>query len=75
MRYFYSDSLGRLHDHNGVIGDSKSSLRCAVEILNEQQRQIEGLLNKFAAYYEKDCDVCKHADYCSPTNHRCGFEK
>jgi len=24
---------------------------------------------------ERECAVCKHADYCSPTNHQCQFER
>lgn len=76
MRKFYSDCYGKLYDHNGTVGTSdKAPIEYAVEILNEQQRQIESLLNKVAEYYERECNVCKHADYCSPTNHRCGFEK
>jgi hypothetical protein len=51
MREFHCDCWGRLHDHNGLIGTSdKPDVEYAVEILNEQQRQIEDLLETVAMY-------------------------
>ena len=49
MRKFSSDCWGNLHDHNGKIGTSdRPGVEYAVEILNEQQRQIRDLLEKLA---------------------------
>jgi hypothetical protein len=58
MKRFTSDCWGKLHDHNGVIGGSdRAPIEYAVEILNEQQRQIEGLLEKVDRGGEQSCHL------------------
>jgi len=63
MRTFTYDCWGKLNDHNGTIGTSdKPAIHYAVEILNEQQRQIERLLSKNAELTESMINISNLID-------------
>ena len=56
MRIFFSDCYGHLLDHSGVIGTfDRPGIDYAVEILNEQQKEIERIKSVKPI---KPCEAC-----------------